>query len=179
VKLVGTNMTLFGSLVFVVSLAVLPYAEVGTQTETLWDGTTRFPVILTIVAALAGALAFASVFADVVILPVLAMGLSFWLLGQFFPTYAAKYTFFGIGFWLCTAAALTASVGGIVTLVGSRFASSGSLQPAGSPPPPMVAPITASQPPAAPVPAGWYADPSQPGRRRYWSGVEWTEQVQQ
>jgi hypothetical protein len=28
------------------------------------------------------------------------------------------------------------------------------------------------------VPAGWYADPGQPARRRYWDGAQWTEHFQ-
>ncbi|WP_220454319.1 DUF2510 domain-containing protein [Nocardioides immobilis] len=29
------------------------------------------------------------------------------------------------------------------------------------------------------VPAGWYADPEHPARRRYWDGARWTEHVQE
>ena len=29
------------------------------------------------------------------------------------------------------------------------------------------------------VPAGWYADPEQPARRRYWDGAQWTEHFQE
>ena len=36
---------------------------------------------------------------------------------------------------------------------------------------------TAAASPSAPVPAGWYADPSSRFELRYWNGTEWTEHV--
>ena len=37
--------------------------------------------------------------------------------------------------------------------------------------------VTTAAAPAAPVPAGWYADPSGRYELRYWNGTEWTEHV--
>lgn len=38
------------------------------------------------------------------------------------------------------------------------------------------APMAASGAPASPAtPAGWYADPNDPGSQRYWDGSAWTE----
>ncbi len=36
---------------------------------------------------------------------------------------------------------------------------------------------TSSTSPSAPVPAGWYADPSSRFELRYWNGTKWTEHV--
>jgi hypothetical protein len=170
----GRVTMIAGSLVTAIALATLQYANFGNGGETLWQTTTREPVIVTVVAIAAAALAVASLSADSMILPVLAAGCCFWLFGQLF--YAGQTTYAGLkgGFWVPVVAAFIASIGGLFSVIGYR---------AGIPaaasrdaPPPRTAPAPAMPAPTTPPP-GWYPDPSQPGRQRYWSGDSWTEQV--
>ena len=116
-------MVVVGGFVFLIALTFLDYIE----RFTIWDLTTRVPVILTVVAVLTVALTAASTRTDAVIVPVLALGFSFFLLGRTLPIGALNYSFFGSGLWLASAATIAMSVGGVLALTGrasfaNRFA---------------------------------------------------------
>ena len=115
--------------VVLVALALLPYfggdfplGRFGPEPTTLWDLTTREPVILTVVGVAAIAAAARGLLADEPILLTLATGFSFYLFGRVFPVGAPTYGFYGVGFWVVTAAAFTMSVGGVLAVAGWRFA---------------------------------------------------------
>ena len=173
----GRVTMIAGSSVTAIGLAALKFSNFGNGSQTLWQYTTREPVIVTVVALAAAALAFTSMFADAAIVPVLAAGCCFWLFGQLF--YAGQPTYTGLkgGFWVPVVAAFIASIGGLFSVIGYRVGAGAAAASMGGGPP-----RTASAPPMpAPTtpPSGWYPDPSQTGRQRYWSGDSWTEQVQE
>ncbi len=138
VRAVGRAVIIAGCLVTIISLAALKYADIGfgRGSETIWQLTTRLPVILTVVAVAAGTLAMVGFFVDRVLLAALAAGCCFWLFGQLFPAGAANYHGLKAGFWVSVVAALFAAAGGVLALIGYRV----ERKPAGSP--------------AAPAPAG-------------------------
>jgi hypothetical protein len=103
-----------GAVAFIVSLN-LHY--VGTLS--LWDLTTRGPVLLTIFAAAVFVLAVAAMTWDS---PALALGqaaLGCYLLGQAFPLTAPSYEHLGPGFWIESVSALVMAVGGVFAVVGN------------------------------------------------------------
>jgi hypothetical protein len=127
VRNVGTVMVVLGGALLVCALAFLPYFEArrgvhvfgGSSEATLWDLTTREPFILTALASAAIALAAASLLIDAAPLQAVTLALTFYLLGRAFPTGAARYQIYGVGFWLTTAAAAAMAAGALLATVGS------------------------------------------------------------
>lgn len=111
-----------------IALAVLPCFDVkylrGYFSEpTLWDLTTREPVILTVVAVAAIVSALGAALADRAILLVIAAAASFYLFGRIFPPGLRAYNVQGTGLWVATGAAAGMSLGGVLAAVGAGFAS--------------------------------------------------------
>jgi len=175
-------MVMAGGLVFVASLPLLHLysKEVFESKEetttiaakTLWGLTTREPVILTVLAVAAAALALTAVLTDLEILDVLATALSFYLLGRFFDIGARTYNFYAEELWVGTAALVAMSVGGLLAITGAIRRKPVALSTSAE----QTQRLLPAQAPAAAA-AGWYPDPSQAGRQRYWSGIAWTDRV--
>jgi hypothetical protein len=100
-RLTGTILVILGGVVFLVALTFLPYlslhvrdALILRRTEpTLWDVTTREPVILTVLAVAAIGAAAGDLLSGERALLVLATGFSFYLLGRIFPLDIPDYGF--------------------------------------------------------------------------------------
>jgi hypothetical protein len=121
-QMFGSGLVLIGGVAFIVSL-FLHY--VGTFS--LWSVTTRWPVLLTILAAAAMVLALAAMTWDA---PGICLGqavLGAYLLGQVFPLEMPSYEHLGPGFWLETVGALAMAVGGSLAVVGNWRARSARL----------------------------------------------------
>lgn len=119
-------MVIVGGLVFVGALALLPYLKFNAYSfragsVTLWGLYTREPLVLTLVAVAAIALAVRSLFTGARSPLLLAACFSFYLFGRVFPIESASYEAFDTGFWLATGAAVTMSVGGILAVVAGGF----------------------------------------------------------
>jgi hypothetical protein len=163
-------MVIAGGLAFAAFVAFLPYEGAGSSAQTFWNTATpmREPIVVTAIAGVTVGFVFASFFTKTVVTPALAACLSFYLCGQWFYDGSANYTGLGVGFTLATGATVVMSVGGVLALVGYRHDA--------VTPPPDTSSQSASTAPTTPPP-GWYPDPSQAGRERYWAGLDWTEQV--
>jgi hypothetical protein len=162
-KLAGKVTVVIGSLVFLLSVSLLHYVD----SATLWDLTTRLPVILIVLAVGALIVAGVSFFQQSIILPIISTCVGFYLFGQFFDIATSSYRGYGVGFWLGSAGALAMAVGGLLSLLGCA-------QTQATTP---YARDDLAVSPVTPAP-GWYPDPSAQFRMRYWSGVGWTDQVQ-
>jgi hypothetical protein len=105
---------MIGGVVFIGSLNLHYFGTVS-----LWGIATRGPILLTVLAAIAIALALAAMTWDA---PVLCLGqavLGAYLLGQVFPIGAASYEGLKIGFWLSSISALAMTIGGALAVVGN------------------------------------------------------------
>jgi hypothetical protein len=126
VGMAGSVLVIIGGLVLLAALAFLPYFGGSFlfrgREPTLWDLTTRLPVVLTVIGTAAIALGVASLLNAAPILPLLAACCSFYLFGQIFPDGLLAYNDFGVGFWLATSATVAMSLGGILALAGRNFA---------------------------------------------------------
>jgi hypothetical protein len=114
----GSIAVVVGGLVFLVAQTFLDYVEIGPYSYTVWHLNTRVPIILTVVAVVAVALAVASLITDAVLFPILALACSFFLLGRDLPIQYRHYSGLGVGLWLATAAVIAMSVGGALALTG-------------------------------------------------------------
>jgi hypothetical protein len=114
----GAIVVIVSGLVFLAALSFLPYAS--RPRRTLWALTTRLPIILTVIAALAIAFALLGLLTGALIPTLLATCCSFYLFGQFFPDGARAYHGVGDGFWLATSATVVMSIGGVIAV--SSFA---------------------------------------------------------
>lgn len=93
-KPAGNVLVIFGGLLFLVALTFVGYF----RSVTLWELTTREPLILTLIAMAAIGLATMSFVFDAMWPPLLAACLSFYLFGQVLPIGAFSYKFAGVGF---------------------------------------------------------------------------------
>ena len=175
-KLAGKIIALVGVVMLIVA-TFLKYA----QETSLWQGTTRFPVVLTILAAAAGLLVIISFFVDRWGLSFAAAAIGFLCVGETFPQIFDSYSPFRVGFWLAIAGSVVIATGATLALIGTRARAvasasaetlgGGLAAPAGGAP--RYAPRAAQ--PA--VPAGWYPDPYGQGQERYWNGSAWSGDV--
>ena len=188
-----------GAAAFIASLALLKYANFGLGAQTLWQFTTRLPVVLTVLAALTLGLSLLALVQTSRVRSALATAISFYIVGQFFPDGALSYSAYKAGFWVCLGGAVAMAVGSLVALVAARPAEA-ALSPhrdravrSTSPSVPTArlvgagiqhAPAAAATPFASEVPsasgavpAGWFPDPLGEAGERYWSGREWTHEV--
>jgi hypothetical protein len=120
----GCIVVIAGGVVFLLAVTFLDYVSPPSP-HTLWDLTTRLPLVLTIVAVAAVLLAIVSLMSDSQLAAVLAACFSFYLFGQFFPVGAPFYNGLGVGVWLATSATIAMSVGGVLAAAGGfarRFA---------------------------------------------------------
>jgi hypothetical protein len=116
---------LLGGIVFLGALARLNY--VGTAT--LWELTTREPVILTVLVLAVCGLATASLFSDAFLLPLVATCVSFYLWGQVFLDSPNSYAGLGLGYWVPAVAAFGMSIAGLLAVVAQW---AGEKRPAGT-----------------------------------------------
>jgi hypothetical protein len=135
-RLSGTIMVILGGVLVLIALAFLPYVSFGKPfvggffpfggEPTLWDLSTREPVILTVVgvAAIVAAAGDLLLSGSEPILLVLATGFSFYLFGRIFPVGFTDFSGFRAGFWLATAAAVIMIVGGVLAVARWRFGQS-------------------------------------------------------
>jgi Protein of unknown function (DUF2510) len=195
----GLLVAAAGAVAFIASLALLKYASFGFGAQTLWQFTTRLPVVLTVLAALTLGLSLLALVQSSRVYPALATAIGFYIVGQFFPDDQLTYNPYRPGFWVCLAGAVAMAVGSLIALLAARpepAASSpyrdrvvrSSYPPA--PTPPLVAaavqhvPAASATPASSEVPsasgavrAGWFPDPLGEAGERYWSGREWTHEV--
>lgn len=126
---VGKVAVLVGSVMLIVS-TFITYASAGGVSLSLWQSTTRFPVILTVLAAGTMVVIALSFFLDRVGLALSAMVVSAFLLGETFPLVFDRYSPFGAGFWLGVGGAAIMCVGSVLIIAlrskaaGSRSAPS-------------------------------------------------------
>ncbi len=156
-RIVGNTVMLVGAAIYLAALAVLHYFG----TVTLWDETTREPAILSGIAVIVAICSLVGLFSEQILLPAIAVPLSFLLLGQSVYFGEETYSGFGGAYWVCGASALAMSLGGLLAFSGYelRAGRGPGLSSHHDPPP------------------GWYADPAGESGMRYWSGVNWTEQT--
>jgi hypothetical protein len=126
-RIIGTILVIVGGVLFLVALTFLPYFSSGLlgrffREPTLWDVTTREPVILTMVGVAAILSAVGALLTDEPVLLILASVFSFYLFGRIFPVGPVTYRLYGVGFWVATAATFTMSVGCVLAVAGLRFA---------------------------------------------------------
>jgi hypothetical protein len=195
----GLLVATAGAVAFIASLALLKYADLGFGGQTLWQFTTRLPVVLTVLAALTLGLSLLALVQPSRVYPALAAAISFYIVGQFFPDGAVSYSPYKAGFWVCLGGAVAMALGSLVALVAARSEEQ-ALSPyrdaaVRSPAPPApTAPLVAAGIQYAPaatatpvagelpgasraIPAGWFPDPLREAAERYWSGREWTHEV--
>jgi hypothetical protein len=165
-----------GSLAFV-SL-FLHYAE----GESRFDFATRGPLIFLLLILVIVAGSVVTLFLELPVLVVIATGAALYLFASLFPIEYTNYRFLQVGFWLGAVGSLAMAIGGSLCLASiwprsgwARVTGLGA-EFGGSPHSLAQSRPTAPLPHATPA-AGWYPDPSSPGRQRYWSGVAWTEDV--
>jgi Protein of unknown function (DUF2510) len=195
----GLLVAAAGAVAFIASLALLKYADLGLGGQTMWQFTTRLPVVLTVLAALTLGLSLLALAQRSRVYPALATAIGFYVLGQFFPDGNLSYTPYKAGFWVCVAGAVAMAVGSLIALVAARpeeaerstYRDRAVRAPSGpAPSAPLVAagvqqapaatamPVATEVPNAAgAIPAGWFPDPLGEAGERYWSGSEWTHQV--
>jgi len=147
-KLAGKITMLVGGIVFVGALAGLKYADFGNGSQTLWQLTTRGPVIVTVLAVAVCALAIASLLSDAFLLPFIGTCVSFYLWGQVFLDGSSSYAGLKAGYWVPAVATLGMSVGGFVAVIGQWRADKRAAAVATTPPQPR-----AFAPPPPPPPA--------------------------
>jgi hypothetical protein len=169
-KVAGAVLTLAGGAAAIVSM-FLDY--LSDLSKSLWDLTTRYPVLFTVLTGAAMALAVLALVVNRWPPAVFSAAISWFLLGQSFEMGAPDYDPFGVGFWILVGGSLTMAVGGLLLTGGlaseSRYEgwSDARVQAAAA------VPIERSATP----PAGWYPDPGRLAGERYWSGDAWTSQV--
>ena len=151
----------------------------------VWQLTTRYPLIITALVAAAMALAVTSLAVDRWLLLAFAGLISAFVLGEVFPLIVTSYHY-EIGFWVWTAGTAIMTAGSVLALTGSinalrraerragvAFAADTSRRPAD---PRDVDDSTTPSGVTLP-PAGWYPDPAGAARERFWAGEAWTENV--
>jgi zinc-ribbon domain len=116
--LVGAALSALAAGVFIISLLLHFYFNIS-----LWDATTREPVILTILASLAILCALASLSWSSPVFTICPVAIGCYLFGQIFPVGASSYSGLQVGFWLATGSAIVVAVGGSLALLG-RLATS-------------------------------------------------------
>jgi len=195
----GLLVAAAGAAAFIASLALLKYADFGSGAQTLWQFTTRLPVVLTVLAALTLGLSLLALVQTSRVYPALATAISFYIVGQFFPDGELSYSPYKAGFWVCLGGAVAMAVGSLIALVAARpqepallpYRDRAARSPSPIPPtaPPVAAgvqhapaatatPIASEVPGASrAIPAGWFPDPLGEAGERYWSGREWTHEV--
>lgn len=170
-KLAGRLCVWVGAALLIIGMTVHQVAF-----GNLWDLSTREAVLVLLLALAAVTLTVLTLFFDRPLLVVIAAGIGVYLFGQYFPL-GGSYSYYKGGFWIAVVGSLTMAVGGGLSLAAiwpargwrpvTGFGADLGLSPAGSDGPGRAA--------EALPPAGWYADPSGQGGRRYWSGSAWTE----
>lgn len=151
----------------------------------VWQVTTRYPLIVTILAAAAMVLAVASLAVHRWLFLALAGLISAFVLGEVFPLIFPSYHY-QVGFWLWTAGAAIMTTGSVLALTGSidalrraerragiAFAADTSRRDAA-----LQDPRSSAIPSDATLPQpGWYPDPAGAAEERYWAGEAWTENL--
>lgn len=119
-KRVGSVVLMAGAVLVIVSNFLRYFTD---SSLTVWQVTTRYPVVLTVLAALAVAMA-AVCFTGERVLPLGAAAvLGAFLVGEAFPVWTNSYHY-RIGFWLAVGGAMLMVVGGLVALAGGIRAAS-------------------------------------------------------
>lgn len=179
-KLAGKMTALVGVVMLIVA-TFLKYESNGEESLSLWQGTTRFPVILTVLAVAAAVLITISFFVDRWGLPFATAAIGFLCVGETFPLLSQSYTPFRVGFWLSIAGSVVIALGATLALIGTRARA---VAPAAAPTrgagiaaPAAGAPRYQPQMAQPSVPAGWYPDPYGQGQERYWNGSAWSGNV--
>ena len=179
-KPIGVTAVVIGGVAAIVS----PLLHYGLDTS-VWQLTTRYPLIVTILVAMAMALAVTSFAVDRWLLLALAGLISAFVLGAVFPLIAPSYHY-QIGFWLWTAGAAIMTAGSLLALTGSidglrraerRAGIAFAADTSGADADPEDMRSSASPSGVAFPPAGWYPDPAGAGKERFWAGEAWTENV--
>jgi hypothetical protein len=114
VRIAGRITILVGCVVLLVSMFVT-YLSVGPVSRSLWQATTRMPVILTVIAGTAIILTLVSVFDDRPALILAVAAGSFFALGETFPLIFKSYPF-EAGFWLGVTGAAAMSLGSVLVM---------------------------------------------------------------
>jgi Protein of unknown function (DUF2510) len=179
-KPIGITAIVIGGMAAIVS----PLLHYALDTS-VWQLTTRYPLIVTILVAAAIALAVASLAVDRWLLLALAGLISAFVLGEVFPLILPSYRY-QIGFWLWNAGAAIMTAGSVLALTGSidalrraerragiAFAADTSRRDAD----PQDTRSSATPSGAALPPPGWYPDPAGAAKERFWAGEAWTENL--
>jgi hydrogenase/urease accessory protein HupE len=165
-KPIGITAVVIGGVAAIVS----PLLHYVLDTS-VWQLTTRYPLIVTILVAVAMALAVTSLAVDRWLLLAVAGLISAFVLGEVFPLIVPSYHY-EIGFWLWTGGAAIMTAGSVLALTGSIDGLRRAERRAGI----AFAADTSGAGGASP-PAGWYPDPAGAGKERFWAGEAWTENV--
>jgi uncharacterized protein DUF2510 len=179
-KPIGTATFLAGGL----AAAISPFLHYAGDVS-IWQSTTRYPLILTILVVVAMVLAVVSLAVDQWLPLVLSGLISAFVLGEVFPLIYPSYHL-QVGFWLLTAGASLMTASSVLALAGSistlrraerragiAYAAGVVTRSSAAEETPSAA---AQRSPALP-PTGWYADPAGGAQERFWTGEVWTEQI--
>lgn len=115
-KVIGIAIVVAGGVAVIVS-QFLTYDSVSDNS--IWQQTTRYPIILTAVAAIAVALAVVSLIIKRWLLLGLAAVISAFLLGETFPVGAVEYDAYEVGFWVLVGGALLMTAGAVLAAADS------------------------------------------------------------
>lgn len=165
-----------------------------------WSLGTQGPLFMLLLIAATVTISVVTIYVNMPTLVLINAALGVYLFGNMFPLQDINGPGLGVGFWMGTLGSLGVAVGGILLLVaiwpaswgdtmglgievgaggGAQAAPApGSVRSAGSPqqPAPAATPAPAKQ---GTPPVGWYPDPSDGKRDRFWSGVAWTEEIRE
>lgn len=166
-KPLGITAVVIGGIAAIVS----PLLHYVLETS-VWQLTTRYPLIITIMVGAAMALAVTSLAVDRWLLLALAGLVSAFVLGEVFPLIVTSYHY-EIGLWLWTAGAAIMTAGSVLALTGSMSALRRAERRAGI----AFAADTSRRDDGSLPAAGWYPDPGGAGKERFWAGEAWTENV--
>jgi hypothetical protein len=93
----------------------LTYASSDSVSQSLWQATTRMPLILTLLAAAAIVVTVVSFFVDLPGFGLVAAVVSFFALGETFPLIFARYPF-QEGFWIGVVSAAVMGAGSVLIM---------------------------------------------------------------
>jgi hypothetical protein len=179
-KPIGITTSLAGGL----AAAISPFLHYVAGVS-LWQTTTRYPLILTILVGAAMVLAVVSLALDRWLPLVLSGLLSAFVLGEAFPLILSSYHA-QVGFWLLNAGALVMTAGSVLALAGAikslrhterrtgiAYAADAVTRRAALQ---EIRNSAAHDGPSSP-PSGWYRDPAGAAKERFWSGEAWTAEI--
>lgn len=165
----GAVVVVLAAAVEIAAVAALHWEVLANRNVTIWDVSTATGTTLVAVGGAIFVLGVLTILWRTAILPAVALGLSGYLIAAFFPSSGVNFGPYEIGFGIAAGASVAGAVASVVLVVDATRVR-GTRAPGAA-----TSAHRLSE--AALAPEGWYPDPSEPGRERYWSGSDWTAQT--